>query len=385
MSIPLDPDCIFLIASLTKQFTAIAIKTLAERGRLSIDAPIETYLPDWPTRDRGVTVRHLLNHTSGVWSHDSQHVDRTLRPNPPVEAVIQLIYKEPFEFEPGERYSYNNSGYLLLGAIIGAASGKTYEDYLRDEIFAPLGMTRTGILRHEAVTPLRAYGYVRGRKRFHNARLDAMNWSDAAGALGSTLDDLAKWDRAIRTNQLISAETFEAMLTSTTMTDGSSFPYGLGWGTAEYEGRRIYHHTGGISGYASHMLHLRDEDLTTIVLSNLYLFPFDKVTRGLLRATFGLEETRRTPVTLDTNQLVAFTGRFQGDGYVRELFASDRGLAFTQPSTPSLLPLSAYAFWQVDDPEVEYRFSDLREGRYHSLKHASPLWPDNVLTRMSDA
>ncbi|HZC15603.1 MAG TPA: serine hydrolase domain-containing protein, partial [Caulobacteraceae bacterium] len=113
-NLPLEPDAVFRIASLTKQFTAVAIMMLAERGKLSIDAPIETYLPDWPARGRTITVRRLLNHTSGVWSHDSTQIDRTKRPNPPVEEVIELIYSQPFEFEPGERYSYNNSGYLLL-------------------------------------------------------------------------------------------------------------------------------------------------------------------------------------------------------------------------------------------------------------------------------
>jgi CubicO group peptidase (beta-lactamase class C family) len=381
--VPLNPDAVFRIASLTKQFTAVAVMMLAERGLLCVDAPIETYLPEWPARGRSVTVRRLLNHTSGVWSHDSLLIDRTKRPNPPIEEVIALIYEQPFAFEPGERYSYNNSGYLLLGAIVAAVSGKAYADFLRDEIFSPLGMTRTGMLRHEAITPQRAHGYVHGRKRFHNARLDAMSWSHAAGALGSTLDDLARWDRAIRENRLISAETRETMLASTPLNDGSTFPYGFGWGTADYEGRRVYHHTGGISGYASHMAHLRDEDLTTIVLSNLYLFTMDKVTRGLLRAALDLDEVSRTPAPPATNP-AAFTGRFQGDGYVREVFAADGGLAFADGGAAGLLPLSQTVFWERNDPEVEYRFSDLRDGRYQRLVHASPLWPDNVLVRLNE-
>ncbi len=382
--VPLTPDAVFRIASLTKQFTAMAIMMLAERGQLSIEAPIETYLPDWPARGRTVTIRRLLNHTSGVWSHDSDQIDRTKRPNPPVEEVIELIYEQPFAFEPGERYSYNNSGYLLLGAIIKAVSGRPYAEFLRDEIFSPLGMTRTGVLRHEAITPQRAYGYVRGRKRFHNARLDAMSWSDAAGALGSTLDDLARWDRSIRANRLVSAETLETMLAPTPLNDGSVFPYGFGWGTADYEGRRVYHHTGGISGFASHMAHLRDEDLTTIVLSNLYLFPMDKVTRGLLRAALDLEDTPRVPAPLRVSQQAATTGLFQGDGYAREFFAAEGGLAFAAGGATALRPFSAAAFWQTDDPEVEYRFSDLRHGRYQRLTHASPLWPDNVLVRLNE-
>jgi CubicO group peptidase (beta-lactamase class C family) len=384
-NIPLEPDAVFRIASLTKQFTAVAVMMLAERGQLSIDAPIETYLADWPARGRTITIRHLLNHTSGVWSHDSLQIERTKRPNPPVEEVIELIYGQPFEFEPGARYSYNNSGYLLLGAIIKAVSGKPYEDFLREEIFAPLGMAHTGILRHERVTPKRAHGYVRGRKRFHNARLDAMSWSDAAGALGSTLDDLARWDRAIRANRLISAETLETMLASTTMRDGSSFPYGFGWGTAAYEGRRVYHHTGGISGFGCQMLHFRDQELTTIVLSNLYLFPFDKITRGLLRAVLDLADIGHAPIALTADQLAACTGRFDGDGYARELFACTDGLTFAENGATALRPASATDFRQVNDPELRFRFSDLRDGRYQRLTGLSPLWPDEILLRAGDA
>jgi CubicO group peptidase (beta-lactamase class C family) len=378
--VPLTPDAVFRIASVTKQFTAVAIMMLAERGLLSIDAPIETYLTDWTARGRAVTVRQLLNHTSGVWRHDSDQGDRTRRPNPPVEDVLRLICAQPFESEPGERYTYNNSGYMLLGAVIAAVSAKAYEDFLRDEIFSPLGMEDTGLLRPEAITPRRAYGYVRGRKRFHNARLDAMSWSHAAGALGSTLDDLAKWDRAIRSNRLVSSEALETMLTPTTMNDGSVFPYGFGWGVADYEGRRAYHHTGGISGFGAHMLHFRDENLTTIVLSNLYLFPFDKVTRGLIRAALDLDEVGMTPAALSADQFAACAGQFVGD-YGREIFAADAGLAFIEGGRPALLPVSSTEFRQADDPENAYRFSDLQGGLYQRFDYLSPLWPVSTFRR----
>ncbi|HEY1560173.1 MAG TPA: serine hydrolase domain-containing protein [Caulobacteraceae bacterium] len=382
--VPLNPDCVFRIASLTKQFTAVAIMILVERGLVSADAPIETYLAAWPPRRRKVTVRHLLNHTSGIWSHDGSHIDRTLRPDPPVDEVIGLIFDGDFAFEPGDRYGYNNSGYLLLGAIIQAVSGRPYEDFLREAIFEPLGMSQTRILRPEAITPQRACGYVRGRKRFHNARLDAMNWSHAAGALGSTLDDLARWDRAIRANRLISSESLETMLAPTTLTDGSIIPYGFGWGMGVYDGRRIYHHTGGISGYASQMLHLRDEDLTTIVLSNLFLFPTDKVTRGLLRAALELPAAISEDVSLPDDQPAACAGAFARDGYVRSFFPCAGGLAIVEGGPPVLRPLGHASFRQVDDPEVEFHFSDLRDGRYQLLTYVSPLWPDNVLDRVAE-
>ena len=360
---PLDPDWVFRICSLTKQFVlAVATMRLVEAGVLDLDAPVERYLPDWPARGRRVTVRHLLNHTSGVWRHDSDQLERTLRPNPPVEAVLAMIAARDFEYEPGERYQYNNSGYLLLGAIIAAVSGESYEDHLRETIFEPLGMAHTGILRHGAVTPKRARGYIKGRSGFRNARLDAMNWSHAAGALGSTVDDLARWDRAIRGNRLIRPDTLETMLEDAPQRDGGPSPYGFGWGTATWRGSRLYHHTGGISGFGCHMLHLRDEDLTTIVLANLYLFPFDPMTRGLVRVAKGWAEPAPEMRDPTGDELAACAGRYD----------SRDGPLVIAASAGHLASLGPGRLCERADPEVEYCFSEPDAGCFQRLDYVSP-------------
>ena len=367
---PLRQDSVFRICSLTKQFTAVAVMMLEERGALSVEDPLERHLPDWPARGRRVTLRHLLDHTSGVWRHDTQMVERTLRPNPPVADVLAMIKGRDFEFEPGERYRYNNSGYLLLGAVVEAVSGMSYADFLRTAIFEPLGMEKTGPLTHGAITPFRARGYIKGRRRFHNARLDAMNWSWSAGALGSTLDDLALWDRAVREHRLIRPETLERMLAPTQLNDGVAFPYGFGWGLADYRGLRAFHHTGGISGFGCHMLHLRDEALTTIVLSNLYTFPFDRVTRGLLRAVkgWGVEAASSDPTP---EQMAACAGRY----------VNDDGPLVIEESASNLASLSGDRLCERADPEVEYRFAEPRDGVFQRLDYVSPLWPTSTWRR----
>jgi CubicO group peptidase (beta-lactamase class C family) len=380
--VALEPDAVFRIASLTKQFTAVAIMMLAERGRLDIDAPLGTYLADWTSRSREITPRRLLNHTSGVWRHDLTEPPRTARENIPLAEILRRIHDAPSEYEPGARYAYNNSGYQLLGALVAAVSGVSFEDFLRTEIFEPLGMRRTGPLRHEVITPGRARGYVIGRRGVLNALPDPLNWTFAAGALGSTLDDLALWDRAIREKTLVSAATFETMLAPAQMNDGSVFPYGLGWGVGAYAGRRVYHHTGGISGYASHMLHLRDEDLTTILLSNRYLFPTDKITRGLLRAALDLDEP--SPMRADLqgpDDLAACAGRYAGDRFEQVVFAAEGGLAMTPGGPATLIPTQPGEFRQVDDPENAFVFSEMRDGRYQTMTYRSPLWPDDVSRR----
>lgn len=382
-SIPMTPDAVFRICSLTKQFTAVAVMMLAQRGLIDIDAPLERYLPDWPARGRMVTVGRLLNHTSGVWRHDSELPERTRRTNPSVEEVLAMIHDRPLEFEPGERYVYNNSGYLLLGAVIEAVSGATWDDFLRREVFLPLGMRNTGVLRHGTITPLRAQGYIKGRSGFHNARLDAMNWSGPAGALGSTINDLTKWDRALRENRLIRAETLERMLEPTRLNDGSFYPYGFGWGAAEFEGRRIYHHTGGVSGFACQLLSFRDEDVTTIVLSNLSMFPFDAVTRGLMRAALDLDEVQAPKAALSASLLAACAGAFKTpDVPVRTLAVKDGGLVFVEQNGARLVAATDGVFRDAADLDIEYRFSEVRDGVFRRMEWASPLWPSMIYERV---
>lgn len=375
--IPLRPDCSFRIASLTKQFTAAAVIRLAEQGRLTLEDPLEAHLPAFDPRGRTVRLDHLLTHTSGLRNHDKGAAARTARVNVPVAEVMEQVISAPFEFEPGARYRYCNSGYLLLGAVIAKVSGVPYETFLEQELFAPLGMVRTGLFTHDTVTPRRARGYVRGRRGFHNARRDAENWSHAAGGLLSTLDDLTIWDRALRRGQVMLPENF-ARMTAPAMTADGPYPYGFGWGLGEYLGQSLHHHTGGISGFAAQMTRLTDEALTVIVLSNLDRFPFDRVTRGLLRAAKGLPPPipAGRPVT---EADVAVCAGLYGD--------EDGALFASVPEQPDLrgfLKIGEGRFASPADPEVEYRFSDLRGGRCHALEYISPLWPTERFSRLDD-
>lgn len=383
-TIPISPETVFRIASLTKQFTAVAIMMLRARGLLSLDDPIERFLAGFPTRGRRVTIRHLLNHTSGVRSYnyferESGQARTTLA------ALLAVIYEQPFEFEPGDRYAYNNSGYVLLGGVIEAVSDLKYRDFLRTAMFEPLGMHRTGYLFDEQVTPCRASGYERVRDEFRNARFRSATWGHAAGALGSTVGDLAIWDRAIRGHQLIDAESFAEMLEPTALNDGSTYPYGFGWGVAEYRGRRVYHHTGGGSGFAAHMLHFRDDDLTTILLSNLYLFPFDRITRAVAQTTLGLGNVERPAFDPTPTQRDACAGTFAAPGWPDVVVPVSGGSTSTEAETPRFVAFAEGSYFDADDPEIEHRFSDLRDGLYHRLDYVSPLWPAQTFERVSTA
>lgn len=385
--IPITPDTVFHIASLTKQFTATAIMMLKERGRVLLDAPLEAYLPDFPTQGRRVTVRHLLNHTSGIKTYSSlaYHHNGTARLHASLKDLVARIAGLPFDFEPGERYLYNNSGYVLLGAIIERVSGMKYREFLDREIFRPLGMSRTLYLFDEPIVPRRAAGYQRGSAGIENASYVSATSYHAAGGLGSTVLDLARWDKAVRTNRLVSAESHAEMLRPTVLSDGSEFPYGYGWGTAEYRGRRLYHHAGGISGFACHMLHCRDDAVSTILLSNLYQFAFDRIARGLVRSLLGEAPTVPTPRPLAARALAACAGSFRAEGTTgtveRRLVPTDEGLAFAEPGGPRLMPIGDGHFCESNDTEVEYVFNTLENGAYAGFRYSSPLFPPVTYVR----
>lgn len=150
---PLRPDCSFRICSLSKQFTATAIMHLAEQGALSIEDRLEVYLPAFDPRGRTVTLRHLLNHTSGIRNHDEGQGPRTDRVNIPHERLLAEILAAPFDFEPGDQYRYCNSGYILLGAVIEAVSGQDFETFLKRAFFEPLGMAQTSMSTPDRVIP----------------------------------------------------------------------------------------------------------------------------------------------------------------------------------------------------------------------------------------
>jgi CubicO group peptidase (beta-lactamase class C family) len=373
----LSPDCSFRIASLTKQFTATAILRLEQQGRLSIDAPLDAHLADFDARGRRLTLRHLLNHTCGIRNHDDGRGPRTSRPTLARDQVLEEVKRAPFVSEPGERYQYCNSAYLLLGAVIEAVSGSPYEAFLAAEFFGPLGMRRTHLFDPDDIVPMRAHGYVRGRRGFHNARPDPLNWSHSAGNLCSTLDDLAIWDLALREGRVLDPAAFERMITPTRLADGEIYPYGFGWGTASYGGRALHHHTGGISGFACQMARLTYEPLTVIVLSNLYLFPFDAVTRGLLRVALDLPEPQSAERPAAPAELRACVGTFANRDGAR-VTVGQQGL-----DPAGLHALGEGRFCARADPEVEYRFSERRDGAYQRLEWVSPLWPVTRYERQS--
>ena len=204
LGVPMRPEMVFEIGSVTKQFTSTAILMLVDQGRVALDADIHKYLPEYPDKGVTITVEHLLTHTSGIKSYTNDPKWLTMwRQDLTVPQIIDLTKDVPLEFQPGTKWNYDNTGYVMLGAIIEKISGLSYADFVRQHIFEPLGMAHTSYGSLTAVIPNRAYGYVREANGWANAPYLSLTQPHAAGALMSTIDDLALWDAAVSSGKLI--------------------------------------------------------------------------------------------------------------------------------------------------------------------------------------
>jgi CubicO group peptidase (beta-lactamase class C family) len=232
-SVPATPATVFRIASTTKSLTAVAVMQLVEKGKLDLDAPVQKYVPSFPTKTFPITTRLLLAHLSGIRNYRRDEPERTNRYETLTEA-LSIFKDDPLEFEPGTKFSYTTYGYTLVGAVIESVSGMSYIDYMRENIFKPAGMQHTQADDVFAIIPNRAagyhpkvYGVFDGNVR--NADLMDSSYKLSAGGLVSTADDLARFAIALQDGVLIKSDTFQQMCTTQKTRDGRETGYGLGW------------------------------------------------------------------------------------------------------------------------------------------------------------
>lgn len=305
-------ETVYRIGSITKQFTGASVMQLVERGRIGLDDPLTKYLPDYQTQGHEITIRHLLTHTSGIKSYTGLEV---WRPKMPLdlsdEELLALFKDEPFDFAPGERFLYNNSGYYLLGMIIERASGKSYREYLRTELFGPLGLTGSMYCDARPIIPNRAQGYQAEAGRLVNAPYLSMNQPGAAGALCSTVLDLLAWNVALRSGRVVSKASYEQMTTNGVLNDGSQTRYGFGLGVGTFEGHPRVAHGGGINGFNTMLAHFPDADLDIVVLSNTSGTHPDRVTDLIAKWALGIEVPAILDLQLAQAELRPYVGVYE--------------------------------------------------------------------------
>ncbi|QRG67126.1 serine hydrolase domain-containing protein [Brevibacillus choshinensis] len=348
----------FRIGSITKGFTAMALLILCEKGLVRLEDPIQLYLEDF-VYEEPVTIHHLLTHTSGIpnfTSHPSYWAT-TMRLPTTLQQTVQSIARMPLEFAPGTHYQYSNSGYILLTAIIEKVSAVSYSSFLQEHIWLPLGMLDTGCEESRSVIKGLATGYTVWEEYIHTEYID-MTIPRGAYGMYSTVEDLWKWDQALYTEQLVSAEWIDKMFTP------YADHYGYGWAIHHSGGRKITSHFGDINGFQSDLYRSVDDRLVVIALSNVNLTPVTKITRDMAKVAWGepveflsrkngfLQETADA-ITQSTGTYIAPSN----EGMRVEITAEPHGIFVTHPKmygVPYKFPLrlaahtAEYVEWAAD-------------------------------------
>jgi CubicO group peptidase (beta-lactamase class C family) len=269
LNVPAKPDTIFQIQSITKTFTASAVMLLVEEGKISLDDKITKYLSNLPELWTNITVRHLLTHTSGIKDYINEPTVNMRLDLSPME-VIDSLRKLPLNFQPGEQYSYCNTGYHILGMIIKKVTGKFWDDFVHERILEPLQMNETKVVNWSDIITNRAAGYgLNGGKLVNGNFIAPTIVGYAGGGLRSTVLDLAKWDAALYTEKILKKSTLEQMWTPAKLNDGSLDNYGFGWGITNHNGHKLVNHTGShMTGFRTALMRYVDDKVTVIVFTN---------------------------------------------------------------------------------------------------------------------
>jgi CubicO group peptidase (beta-lactamase class C family) len=268
LNVPVTPQTIFQSGSVGKQFTATGIMMLVEEGKVGLDDKVAKYFPGAPASWNTFTVRNLLTHTSGIKEYTDKNFDY-LRAYTE-EDLLKMAQAQPFDFAPGDKWSYSNTGYMVLGMLIHKVTGQFYGDFLQERIFKPLGMTTTRIISEEDIIPNRAAGYrlVKGVIKNQEWVHPSLN-TTADGALYFTVLDLAKWDAALYTEKLIKKSSLDQMWTPVKLNSGKTYPYGFGWNVTEMNGHKLIEHGGAWQGFTTGISRYVDDKLTVVALTNL--------------------------------------------------------------------------------------------------------------------
>ncbi len=270
-NVPATSDTVYCIGSISKTFAAVAVLQLVEDGKLALTDDVTKYLPEFPTSGHGITLHHLLHHESGLQDFEYEGTWPTTKAVARTkQQVVETFRDLPLEFAPGTRWKYSTSGYYLLGLVIEAASGKDYEDYLRERVFAPAGLTATRMCDPDDIIPHRARGYTIAEdgKSLANAELADLAQFGLGGGVCSTAGDLTRFWRALASGALVSPASFDLMRTPHALADGTPTAYGYGLFATGYRGRSAVGHSGGVPGFSAQLLTYPEAGISLAVLGN---------------------------------------------------------------------------------------------------------------------
>jgi len=263
------PETDYRLASVSKQFTAMAVMMLAQAGKLRYDQAVRDFLPELPAATHAVTVRHLLNHTSGLWDYEDLIPPSQSAQLNDHDVLALVASKDSLYFPAGTQYRYSNSGYVLLGIIVARVSGMSYADFLRTQIFTPLGMNATvAHVEGSDTVPRRAYGYSPSGGTFVQTDQSVTSATLGDGGIYTNVDNMVLWDQALYESKLVIAPMLDLATTPPQLPGGPTTEYGFGWFIDRYRGEKRLRHTGETSGFRNAIQRFPRRRLTVVVLTN---------------------------------------------------------------------------------------------------------------------
>ena len=369
-NISISPDMVFRLGSLTKQMTTASIMMLQEEGLLEVDDPITRFFPDYPTHGYTITLRHLMTHTSGI-------IDFLAIPEfPEIEKeditaldVIDFFQNSPMNFAPGEAYSYTNSGYVMLGAIIEQLSGQSYEDFIQERIFTPLGLDNTYHGDFKRIIPNRVIGYAMGPDGYENSSYLSMTIPGAAGAIISNVDDLLTWNTALFAGEVVSQESLEAMTSPFVLNNGDLSNYGFGLAVQSLRGQPMISHTGGINGFITYAAYLPESNMYVAVLGNTGFQSRVYEANTMLAMAIGDPYPAKDFQSVDSEILNGYTGEYQTiRGIHFEVSVSDEALSLRINASPEMnLGATSENVFYLDKSFTHIEFIDGNEADTYDL------------------
>jgi CubicO group peptidase (beta-lactamase class C family) len=369
LNVPMQADHIFRIASLTKQFTAIAILQLMEQQKLNLHDSITRFIPDYPMQGLTITIEHLLTHTSGIRDYTSikdsgQRFKMDFTPS----EMINYFQNQPMRFEPGTRYEYSNSNYFLLGHIIEKITGKSYQQYLEDNFFRPLGMANSFYADDKKLIKNRAVGYTKAGNQIENATAISMTQPYAAGAILSTVEDLFKWQQALQTYKLVKKETLQKAFTRYKLANGKETSYGYGWRFGFIQESPSIWHGGLINGFMTMAMYLPKEDVYVVILSNCNCTSPEIATAKLAAVAIGKPYAFKER-TIENSVLQVYTGVYENETGDQLVISTESGKLYAQRGRAPKARVKAIEKDQFifDDPLIAMKFAANKAGKIDKL------------------
>lgn len=375
LNTPMQVDNVFWIASIGKQFTAIAILQLMEQGKLNLQDEITRFIPDYPTKGKKITIEHLLTHTSGIHNFSGmKDPEKKLEGECTPNEVINFFKNLPMRFDPGTKWEYSNSGYFLLGYIIEKITGKPYSVYIENNFFKPLGMNNSLYANDKKIIKNRVGAYTISNNRYYNSTSRNITHVYSAGAIQSTVEDFFKWHQAVNTHKLIKKETLDKAFTKYKLSDGTETDYGYGWRLGNvYESLSVWH-GGLIAGFGAIEIYLPKEDVFVSVFSNCdCIYPRDIALR--LAALANGTPATYTEMPVNKLALKTYTGVYENQKGQQRIITISENQLFSQLGRGPKSKLKAYVsdmFFFEDDAMKTIEFLRDKKGAIAELITKKP-------------